>query len=84
MILSKAMPPSVPTTIPPIAPLDGFDPSVCGGAVVEDVGEGVALDELPVELAQNSLTMLFCLSTATILEAFDFVFACQTVNLPAS
>ena len=84
MMPSMAIPPTAPATIPPIAPPDNFDPSFCGGGVTEDVGKDVALDGPSVEFTQNSLTMLFCLSTATISEVFDPVFTCQTENLPAS
>jgi hypothetical protein len=80
---SIAIPPTAPTTIPPIVPPDSFDPSFCGGGVTEDVGKDVALDEPPVEFAQNSLTILFFSSTVTISEVFDPVFACQMENFPA-
>lgn len=78
-----AMPPTTPTTIPPITPPDSFDPSLCGKGVTEVVGKDVALGEPSVEFAQNSLTILFCLSTATISEVFDPVFTCQTETFPA-
>jgi hypothetical protein len=52
--------------------------------VEEDLGKDVARDEPSVEFAQNSLIMLFSLSTATISEIFDPVFACQMKNFPAS
>jgi len=84
MAPSKTIPPTAPAAMPPIAPPDNFDVSFSGGDVAEDVGKDVALGEPPLEFAQNSLTTLFCLSTATMSEVFDPVFACQTENIPAS
>lgn len=47
---------------------------------VDDEGRSVG----PVELAQKSLTSLFALSTATVLESVGAVFACHRKKRPAS
>lgn len=40
-----------------------------------DVDKPIAPNEPPVEFAQNSLTVLFCASIATMSEVFDPVLA---------
>jgi hypothetical protein len=80
MAPSRARLATAPTTIPPIAPPDNFEFSFCAEGAVDDEGRGAG----SVEFAQNLLTSLFALSTATISESVGAVFACHTEKRPAS
>lgn len=88
MAPSMARPATAPATIPPIAPPDNFELSFCAEDCAEDRAEGAVDDEggsvTSVEFTQKSLTSLFALSTATILESVGAVFACHTEKRPAS